>query len=296
MIRKTGFPLFWIMLQAPTSDTGRGRFMRRDRVLGRGRWLPLLLAGFVGYLIGDWHAVASRAAALSASQNVALRFPQPAAEPAVTGSIPATADEAPASTTMVLGDRDLALLNPERMVPERMVPARSAPPQAAPASVSAAAVKSIVGEDAAPVPQPRPLAAPPRAKLEPKGENKAEITAGIKAQIKAEAKQAVAAARSDRAGFLLNNAQIVSIRERLHLSADQERMWPAVEAALRNIAYAHARDPHHRDVAALDPDSAEVQGLKSAAVPLLMSFDDDQKTEVRNLAHVMGLDQLASEF
>jgi len=27
-----------------------------------------------------------------------------------------------------------------------------------------------------------------------------------------------------------------------------------------------------------------------------MSFNSEQKDEVRNLAHVMGLDQLASEF
>jgi hypothetical protein len=39
-----------------------------------------------------------------------------------------------------------------------------------------------------------------------------------------------------------------------------------------------------------------VQDLKSAAIPLLMSFSSEQKDEVRNLAHVMGLDQLASQF
>ena len=49
-------------------------------------------------------------------------------------------------------------------------------------------------------------------------------------------------------------------------------------------------------VASLDPDSAEVQDLKSAAFPLILSFSDEQKNEVRNLAHVMGLDRLASEF
>jgi hypothetical protein len=83
--------------------------------------------------------------------------------------------------------------------------------------------------------------------------------------------------RGGRPGFLLNDAQIASIRTRLHLTPDQESMWPAVEAAL-------------------DPDSDAVQGLKSAAVPLIMSFSEEQKSEVRNLAHVMGLDKLASEF
>jgi hypothetical protein len=110
-------------------------------------------------------------------------------------------------------------------------------------------------------------------------------------------------ARTHRPGFMLNDAQIASIKRRLHLTMDQERMWPAVEAALRNIAYARAHDLHQHgapvdaaQLASADPNSVEVQGLKSAAIPLLMSFNDEQKDEVRNLAHVMGLDQLASQF
>ena len=100
---------------------------------------------------------------------------------------------------------------------------------------------------------------------------------------------------------MLDDAQIASIKERLHLTPDQEQMWPAVEAALRNMAYTHAQQARRRGVsgettqaAAIDPDT--VQGLKSAAVPLIMSFNAEQKEEVRNLAHVMGLDQLASQF
>ena len=54
--------------------------------------------------------------------------------------------------------------------------------------------------------------------------------------------------------------------------------------------------PTSADVAALDPYGPEVQGLKSAAFPLIMSFSDEQRSEVRTLAHVMGLDQLASQF
>ena len=74
-------------------------------------------------------------------------------------------------------------------------------------------------------------------------------------------------------------------------------MWPAVEAALRNIAYKRtqlAREGGAANVQSLDPNA--VQGLKTAAVPLIMSFNEEQKEEVRNLAHVMGLDQLASQF
>ena len=46
--------------------------------------------------------------------------------------------------------------------------------------------------------------------------------------------------------------------------------------------------------AAVDPDA--VQGLKSAAVPLIMSFSAEQKQEVRSIAHVIGLDQFATQF
>jgi hypothetical protein len=251
--------------------------MRRDRALKRGRWLSLLLAGFVGYLIGDWHAVVSLPAALSANQNVALRFPEATADLTVTNSV----GEAHAGATVaVLGDRDLALLNPERMV----APPRQQLPPAAPAT----AATSAAPQQVVPAPVPRPLAARPKAELKP----------DLKSESKAAAANVV---RANRPGFLLNDAQIASIKERLHLSEDQERMWPAVEAALRNIAYARAHDRRQpagaaSAVASLDPDSAEVQGLKSAAVPLLMSFSDEQKNEVKSLAHVMGLDRLASEF
>jgi len=104
-----------------------------------------------------------------------------------------------------------------------------------------------------------------------------------------------------RPGYMLNDAQIASIKERLHLTPDQEQMWPAVESALRNIAYTHQQQPRGHgapagttQTAAVDPEA--VQNLKSAAVPLIMSFNTEQKDEVRNLVHVMGLDQLASQF
>ena len=100
---------------------------------------------------------------------------------------------------------------------------------------------------------------------------------------------------------MLNDAQIASIKARLNLTPDQEQMWPAVEAALRNIAYTHAQEARggataatSAPAAAVDPGA--VQGLKSAAVPLIMSFNSEQKEEVRNLVHVMGLDQLAAQF
>jgi hypothetical protein len=113
-----------------------------------------------------------------------------------------------------------------------------------------------------------------------------------------EAKPAAVHNRTERPGYILNDAQIASIKTRLHLTANQEEMWPAVEAALRNIAYSRARDAKRRsaNTQVADADGVDVRELKSAAVPLIMSFNSEQKDEVRNIAHVMGLDQLASQF
>ena len=49
-------------------------------------------------------------------------------------------------------------------------------------------------------------------------------------------------------------------------------------------------------LATIDPNSDEVQRLKSAAFPLIMSMNEDQKREVRMLAQVMGLEQVAASF
>jgi len=41
---------------------------------------------------------------------------------------------------------------------------------------------------------------------------------------------------------------------------------------------------------------AEVQQLKSAAMPLLFQLREDQKREVRTLARLIGLEQVASQI
>jgi hypothetical protein len=96
---------------------------------------------------------------------------------------------------------------------------------------------------------------------------------------------------------LLSDVQIAGIKERLNLSADQESYWPAVEDALRAIARKiHATrqtDPKATGVP-IDPDAAEVQQLKSAAMPLLFQLREDQKREVRSLARLIGLEKVAS--
>ena len=50
------------------------------------------------------------------------------------------------------------------------------------------------------------------------------------------------------------------------------------------------------ELASVDPNSPAVQQLKAAAMPLLTSFSDGQKSEVRQLARLMGLEQVAQSF
>jgi hypothetical protein len=243
----------------------------RRKSAWHGRLALTLVAAGIGYLIGNWNAQAVRGSqSPSAAQAVALRFPDDMtiAQPQPA---PASRAEAPASAATALGSTELALFEPEPMVPHPEM----APPPAEPAAAEPA----------------QPLPAGPAVAVTAPPPKPAEL-AGIPKPRPAVAHVA------DRPGYMLNDAQIASIKRRLHLTPDQEEMWPAVEAALRNIAFAKAHEARRVGTrpGALDPNSSEVQDLKSAAIPLLMSFSSEQKDEVRNLAHVMGLDQLASQF
>jgi hypothetical protein len=119
--------------------------------------------------------------------------------------------------------------------------------------------------------------------------------------------QAASAAQrraASRSSNVLNDAQIASIKRRLKLTAEQEQLWPAVEAALRKIVYTNNAMKSHTHVAQssgsstayIDPGSTEVRQLKAAALPFLMRLNDEQKREVKMLAYVMGLEAVASLF
>jgi hypothetical protein len=110
-------------------------------------------------------------------------------------------------------------------------------------------------------------------------------------------KPVVAKPQPQKSYALLSDVQIAGIKDRLKLSASQESYWPAVETALRAVARKiHAgrqANPNTTGVP-IDPDSEEVQQLKSAAMPLLFQLREDQKNEVRTLARIIGLEKVAS--
>jgi outer membrane biosynthesis protein TonB len=93
-------------------------------------------------------------------------------------------------------------------------------------------------------------------------------------------------------GNVLDDHQIAGLRGRLRLTSDQIEYWPAVESALRDVV----RTQFHRGKPSIDVNSPEVQKLIWAAMPLLMRLRDDQKSEVRRLARVIGLEQVASQI
>jgi hypothetical protein len=248
--------------------------MRRKRAFKRGRALSIIVAAGVGYLIGNWNAAAVRSAdrhiAPTAAEAVALRFPPDFRGVPVVQAAAYAQSSAGAGATMP-GEAQLALFEPEPMIPHPAAPL---------ATVQSADIAELPPVEGSSVPSGATEPPSPKPGL-PHGITRPS---------------APAAGRSvDRSGFVLDDAQIASIRRRLHLTPDQEHMWPAVEAALRNLAVARERAARRRGSPnGLDPNSVEVADLKSAAMPLLMSFSDEQKDEVRSLAHVMGLDQLAS--
>jgi hypothetical protein len=99
---------------------------------------------------------------------------------------------------------------------------------------------------------------------------------------------------ANRTANLLNDAQIASIKERLKLTSDQQQLWPSVEAALRATAWRGARDKLDSKTATLDPKG--VEKLKTALIPFVKNLRAEQKDELRMIAHLMGLERLASQL
>jgi hypothetical protein len=109
--------------------------------------------------------------------------------------------------------------------------------------------------------------------------------------------KAVAKPQPQKNYALLSDIQIAGIKERLKLSSAQESYWPPVENALRAVArkiHAGRQANPSAGGVPIDPEAEEVQQLKSAAMPLLFQLREDQKSEVRSLARIIGLEKVAS--
>ena len=134
------------------------------------------------------------------------------------------------------------------------------------------------------------------------GETPEKPKAAVRTAAVGPAKIALASATSKpvpsrRSNAVLNDSQIASIKKRLSLTPDQERYWPAVEAELRKMEYKkdqQGKSTQGTRMAAVDMTKVDVEGLKSAGFPLVMSFNDEQRRELKSLAHLLGLDNVMS--
>jgi hypothetical protein len=238
--------------------------------------VALTLLGAIGGVITGLSAHSMRTADVLPAEELEP-FERAQSVVALLADPPPAAEEmslASTASTPWREDEDSGLFSPVLTYPGRgaSTPASSAvAPVATPASVS-----------------DEPAAAPAPAVSQP---------APLPAAAKPSPRQA-----TSRPGGVLNDAQIASIKKRLNLTPDQEALWPAVEVALRNVSYARkakevkVASAGSTPMAYVDTNSAEVQQLKYAALPLIMRLNDDQKREVKSLAYVMGLGSVASGF
>jgi hypothetical protein len=231
-------------------------------------------------LLAAWGVSPGESFEISPADVVALRFPPDWNNDETTGSVPvATFALASASSSQV---ETSMLFNPSPTVPSADAPSIATPqPVISPAAASEP--KQDIKSDAKKDPKPSVV-----------------VTRSL-APAPAPERRAAPAPRKD-SGTLFNDAQLASIKTRLKLSEYQEQYWPPVASALKAIGWraSHASKSTSRGsatrLAEIDGDSDEVQQLKSAAFPLIMSMNEDQKSQVRMIAHVMGLEQVASSF
>jgi hypothetical protein len=249
-----------------------------------------------------------QAADRSPAEIVAMRFPadwdgvrpvDPAPTRVATETIPVAAVAAPvrAATTSVQ----------PRPAPARA--AAAAPPPARYTVASAESVPVQLGNTEVFAPYSLAGSQPDPSKSAPPSDQALAYantdSADTAAPVAAPATRTTVAPAAKRAAphpvshsdALLNNAQIASIRDRLKLSSYQEQYWPPVEQALRDMNYHHKAGPKNDPRSAtVDVNSPEAQRLKSAAIPLIMTMHEEQKEEVRKLARLMGLENLAAQF
>jgi hypothetical protein len=187
----------------------------------------------------------------------------------------------------------LAAIEPSQQTPEMSEQLRQAYASSSPADIEAAKAVAALPQVASPQAS-SPQASSPQA-ISPQVASPAPQVAS---PTKPKAAAVAPKPQPQKSYALLSDAQIATIKDRLKLSSSQESYWPAVETALRQVARKiHATrqaNPNATGAPQIDPDSEEVQQLKSAAMPLLFQLREDQKDEVRKLARIIGLDKVAS--
>jgi hypothetical protein len=107
---------------------------------------------------------------------------------------------------------------------------------------------------------------------------------------------------SAQSGFVLTEAHISQARQVLRLTAEQEKYWPAVEAALRHLVQHRSQDDGSGGMLSRIGNRAAgaasaAMGIKrvwAAAQPLIRVLDEDQKRSAMAMVHSLGIGKLAS--
>jgi hypothetical protein len=206
-------------------------------------------------------------AEMSPSETVSLRFPADWAEP--------ESEMAPRTLAFASADGTLTLFSPRPIYPIAETQGDTRTLGAAGPMLASADSRAVSFSDVPATPKVVAAAVTPKVAM-------ASTTPTPKP------------ARATRSNAVLSDAQIASVKRRLNLTPDQERYWPAVEAELRKMQYKKDKSAPGSRMAAIDMSRVDVDGLKSAGFPLVMSFNEDQRRELRSLAHLLGLEKVMS--
>jgi hypothetical protein len=101
---------------------------------------------------------------------------------------------------------------------------------------------------------------------------------------------------------VMSLAHVARLKSVLKLTADQERLWPAIERAFREISHAQeAASPGvvqkiKQRVSQVALNTLALRRLATAAQPLIRTLSDEQKQNALTFARSMGLHSVALAF
>jgi len=98
--------------------------------------------------------------------------------------------------------------------------------------------------------------------------------------------------------LLLSDMQMAGIKQRLRLTAAQEKYWPPMEAALREVMvqlYDYQKRAKKSADETFDMESASVARLKETARALFAQLRTEQKNEIMMLARIAGVSSVVAE-
>jgi hypothetical protein len=112
-------------------------------------------------------------------------------------------------------------------------------------------------------------------------------------------RSAMAAKPEKPSRLFLNETQIAGIRKRLNLTAAQQKYWPPVESAMREVTLQiedyQKRLKKSRDDT-FDTDSTAITRLKTATRALYAQLNGTQKNDIALLVRMAGLGPAFSEL